>query len=305
MVKELQLLETFRDARSLGAAWDTLARNLTQLESSSSTDQHGRSWAKVAAELSGYNVNLLRQMQRTLGVLEALHADSKQVKLAKTLHGISYSHLEILARIAKIDSQAAIAHLLAFATEGRQPTYRELRNEFYRLREARPQASPIAAGLKTSRQFEDLCLGLLKSGSYEDLFGDGVTADLTVTIRRWPGGFRYASPDFIVELRNKAGGIVQVDAADCFTIYGDVGQDETTRRIKQVAVEATFFNAFWVMLPTWSPVSLFDLERAELALQNVGIAVVDVGRRLISDVLRPSGLPQPDRRHLLHRQFSI
>jgi len=299
MADSTKLLETFRDARSQDTNWEKLVRALDRLEATSPTDQQGRSWAKVAAQLSGYSVNQIRQMQRTLATLEALQSRGKQPSLTSTLHRFPYSHLEMLARIAKIDPDWANKHLRSDAFANRQPTYRELRDQYYKLREKTPQqSSAIAAGMKTSRQFENLCLELLMSNHAEPLYRSQVGASKERRITRWPGAFRYASPDLLIEGRgdNQAS---EVDAADCFTVYGDIKQEETIRRIQRIAFEASFFTTFWIMLPTWSPGELFESECKTLQLRNVGIVAVDSEKRAIARVTAPTGPPVPDRRQLL------
>lgn len=304
MVNTTTLLETFRDARARDIHWEKLVRALDQLEATSPTDLHGRSWAKVAAQLSGYSINQIRQMQRTLATLETFHSRSKQPSLTSTLHAFPYSHLEMLARIAKLDPDIVRNYLRLDAIANRQPTYRELRDRYYELREKVPhQSSPIATGMKATRQFESLCLDLLISNNAEPLYRSLASSTWERRITRWTGTFRYASPALLIE-SHRDNQDRQIDAADCFTVYGDIAQDETIRRLQRIAFEASFFTNFWIMLPTWSPGHLFESECKTLELQNVGIAHVDPEKRLIARVMLPIGSPQPDRRPLLDEALS-
>lgn len=278
-----KLLDVFRDARAQKVNWEKLVRALDQLEALSQADEKGRTWARVAAQLSGYSVNQLRQMQRTWSALEELHSKSKSLTLASTLLAFPFSHLEIIARIAKLDSDAAIKCLRSSGGSNRLPSYRSLRDLFYHLRDKAPQeASPIAAGLKTARQFQDLCLELMKAGQVAELYPAERKRERRIA--RWPGAFRYASPDLLIESRLTSKSS-QIDAADCFTLYGDLSQEEAIRRIKRIAFDATFFTAFWLMLPNWSPAWLFVKECETLELLNVGVVEVNPERRILK-VLR-------------------
>lgn len=297
-------LEIFRDARSRTTHWEKLVDALNQLEATSPADEQGRPWAKVAAQLSGYSVNQLRQMQRTLASLEALHTEARGLRLASTLLAVPFSHLEILVRIAKFDPDVAIKYLQSAGTQNRPPTYRELRERFYELRDKTPQhASPIAVGLRTSRQFENICLDLLVSNHGEPLYRPQAVSRCERRIVRWPGAFRYASPDLLIESRAR-NQTPQIDAADCFIVYGDVSQDETMRRIQRIAFEASFFTCFWIMLPTWSPGWLFESLCKRLRIRNVGVVAIDPETRIIAHVSPPIGAPEPDRREILYEEFA-
>jgi hypothetical protein len=303
-----KLIDIFRNARAHKISWEKLVRALSQLEEHSLTDEKGRSWARVAAQLSGYSVNQLRQMQRTWAALEELHSKTKKLTLASSLLAFPFSHLEIIARIAKLDSDAAIRYLRSAGTTNKPPAYRELRKHFYTLRDETPQeASPIAAGLKTARQFEDLCLKLLKQDHAAKLYpSEALTPEkcLERHIKRWPGAFRYASPDLLIESR-LTGDSTQIDAADCFTLYGDIAQEETIRRIRRVAFEASFFPVFWMMLPNWSPCTLFASECETLELRNVGVVEVNPERGTVKVVKHPNQrTAKHDRARLLRGAMS-
>lgn len=119
-----------------------------------------------------------------------------------------------------------------------------------------------------------------------------------IQIIKWPGAFRYASPDIIIGTRN-ANGNLEVDAVDCYPIYGDISQDETARRVVHVAAESTFFRRFWILLPTWSVGWLVASMCEDLKLANVGVVDVDLKMHVAQKVLEPTDHPTPDRRDMM------
>ena len=241
-------------------------------------------------------MNQLRQMQRTLETLKTLRSSDKNFNLQRVLDAFPFSHVEILARIAKTNPDVAIDAMSGYFSANRPPSYRELRERFYEVRSQATQASPIAAGQQTSRAFETLCFNLLKQENAQILYGAEQAPRRRII--KWPSGFRYASPDIIIGIRDEDGRL-QIDAVDCYAIYGDISQDETARRVSRVATESTFFRNFWIMLPTWSVRSLVESMCRELKLDNVGIVDVDPQTREAFRAVEPSGPPVPDRRDLV------
>lgn len=303
MVNTAMILDEIRNARARQLHWEKLVGALRQLETTGLSDSQGRAWPKVLAELTGYTVNQIRQMQRTLVTLEGLQAHEKNINLSSLISSIPYSQLEILGRIAKLDPNAALKYLRPSSLPNRWPTYRELREQFYKLRDEAPQqTSAIAAGLRTSREFEKLCFSLLKKDDAERLYRPLNILRRNRRVTRWPGGFRYANPNFLIEVHRDSGKS-RIDAVDCFAVYGDLAQEETIRRLRRVAFEASFFSIYWIMLPTWSPLGLFESECKTLELKNVGIVEVDLQRQSVASVAPPQGSPLPDRRKILDEDF--
>jgi hypothetical protein len=276
--------------------WIDVVRTLGDLESRSTTDEHGRAWARVVAERTGNSLNQLRKMQRTVRTVEQL-AKRNSFDLEKLLQSVPFSQVEILARIAKADEQAALDLIRACLTANRLPTYRELLDRFYEIRDAAPQVSSIAAGQRAARKFEGLCFDLLSQTKATILPG---FSGEPVKVLRWSGGLRFASPDLIIARRDESNALL-VDAVDCYAIYGDVGQDETAKRMVRVATESTFFRNFWILMPTWSPGWLVATMRDELELGNVGVISIDPETRKEERIRvpappsTPQGRPIPDR----------
>lgn len=284
------------DINQRPVTWVDVVRTLGALEARSTTDEHGRAWARVVAEQSGNSLNQLRKMQRTLRNVEQL-AKRHSFDLEKLLQSVPFSQVEILARIAKADEQAATDLIRTCLTANRLPTYRELLERFYEVRDAAPQVSSIAAGQRAARKFEGICFDLLRETQATILPG---FSGEPVKVLRWSGGLRFASPDLIIARRDASNALL-VDAVDCYAIYGDVGQDETAKRMVRVATESTFFRNFWILMPNWSPAWLVASMSDELKLGNVGVISIDPETkkeqrlRVPPPWSKPEGKPVPDR----------
>jgi hypothetical protein len=254
-------------------------------------DGEGRPWARVVAKETGHSLNQLRKMQRALKAMEQLALKSP-FDIDKLLASVPLSHVEILTRIAKADEKRGLELISSCLTAKRLPTYRELLEHFYEVRDNAPQISSVAAGQRAARKFEALCFDRLAETNATILpafFGE------RVKVVRWSGGFWYASPDLVIAFRDVNHTLV-VDGVDCYSIYGDVAQDETAKRMTRVATESTFFRNFWILMPPWSPVWLVRSMCEELKLQNVGIVVIDPETKKKEHVeLVPNGDPVPDR----------
>lgn len=273
-------------------SWTDVVRTLTALEAASSMDAEGRPWARVVAKETGHSLNQLRKMQRSLKAVEEL-SERNEFDVDKLLKTIPFSHVEILARIAKADEKRGLELIRSCLTANRLLTYRELLEQFHEVRDNAPQLSSVAAGQRAARKFESLCLDLLSEKSTAIL--PAKYGDQKPKVIRWSGGLRYASPDLVIAFRDANHALV-VDGVDCYSIYGDVAQDETAKRMARIATESTFFRNFWILMPPWSPVWLVRVMCEELKLQNVGIIVIDPEtKKKVHEELAPKGVPVPDR----------
>lgn len=281
--------------------WVDVVRALTGLEAASIMDERGRPWARVVAEETGHGLNQLRKMQRTMKIIERL-AHDHPFDLDKLLRSLPFSQVEILARISKADQNKGLELIRQCLTANRVPTYRELQERFYEIRDSAPQVSSIAAGQRAARQFESFCLELLTQTNAAIL--PEFSGAEKVKVVRWSGGLRYASPDLVIAFRDSNNELV-VDAVDCYSIYGDVAQDETAKRMTRVATESTFFRNFWILMPPWSPIWLVRTMCEDLELQNIGIVEVDPETKKLGEKpeLAPKGPPIPNRQSKAERDL--
>lgn len=281
--------------------WVDVVRALTVLEAASIMDERGRPWARVVAEDTGHGLNQLRKMQRTIKTIERL-AHDHPFDLDKLLRSLPFSQVEILARISKADEDKGLELIRQCLTATRVPTYRELQERFYEIRDSAPQVSSIAAGQRAARQFENFCFELLTRTNAAIL--PTFSGAEKVKVVRWSGGLRYASPDLVIAFRDSNNELV-VDAVDCYSIYGDVAQDETAKRMTRVATESTFFRNFWILMPPWSPIWLVRTMCEELELKNIGIVEVDPETKEFDKkpALAPEGPPIPNRQSKAERDL--
>ena len=291
MVNAPEAPSILEDIKQSTVTWVDIVRALTKLEAGSIMDEHGRPWARVIAEATGHGLNQLRKMQRTVRTVEQL-AHDHPFDLDRLLQSFPFSQVEILARIAKADQNRGLELIRECLSANRVPTYRELQDRFYEIRDNAPQVSSIAAGQRAARQFENLCFDLLVEKKATIL--PGFSGNEGIKVIRWSGGLRFASPDLVIVFRD-ANHTLTVDAVDCYSIYGDVAQDETAKRLTRVATESTFFRRFWILMPPWSPVSLVRSMCDELDLPNVGVTVIDPATKETFDERTPKGGPIPDR----------
>jgi hypothetical protein len=299
MVTKSDKLAVIDGARKTGLPWPEIARALTTAEQDNVLDQSGRTVVRAAAERSGYSLNQLRQMQRTLRVLEGLpHINAADLQ---RIFAWPFSHAEMLSRIAKLDQDAALNTIRQLMNEATHPSFRFLRDEYYSLRVSVSHVSPILAGQMAARKFASTCFDLLIRTKATIL--PAYQGDERIQIIKWPGAFQYASPTFAIGQRNRNGDL-EIDAVDCYAIYSDVTEEETAKRMVQVATECTFFRNFWIFLPTRSVAEQFKSASHELKLDNVGI--LDFPQKGEDD--RPkeltTGVPRPDRRAMLNRSVA-
>lgn len=284
-----------KDARRKGLPWHAVVKALRKMEGASGTDEFGRPWVKVAAEQSGYTVNQLRQMDRTMTTIEALAREHSELSMASALT-LPFSHLEIIARISKADLAAARRFLSEEEIASRK-SFRDLRNFYYNARTKMPaRSSPRSVAYRTIHEFSRSSFNVISHRYHlQTLFEDN-RAEFNHKLIKWPGGFVYANPDFVaVDIKGRSKVIY---AFECLSIYGDVNRDDASKSIIKPSLESTFFTKYFLVMPFWSDASSIAHHLGALNLANVGIVSVMEGSLNVR--LYPKGLPCPDRRGMVH-----
>lgn len=276
-------------ARERSVPWHEVARALNILENNGAVDDQGRPWLAVAAVQSGYSAHQLRVMTRTLKKVEDLARNTRmpiQTPLSWPL-----SSLEILGRIAKVDESLA-ASLLKRGISN----FVDLRKAYHRVRDRIDSPSAArSAGHRNGRAFR---LEVIKTANNPTILpiivGPTDTGEI-IGPHAWPGGMQFANPDAVVITQSAHRACII--ALECARIFGDIHQDQAEKVIMKAAVEATFFDKYFLCLPSWSEFAPLANMRRALELNNVGILTFCEGK--VSSILSPDGLPVPDRRSMI------
>lgn len=290
MVNVKQDLKILHGARAAGTAWTEIAFALSELEASGPTDEHGRPWIHRAEQESGYSANQLRRMSKVADFLNRLIQSDPPA--AELLRGRPFSHIEMISKIWQLDEPQA-RELVRDTNVHR--TFRDLLKIHADMSQEHGGTPPIAAGKMAAKQFRQKALRLIKQ-NLEKLGGQNPS--LSIEIVRPIVPFRYASPDYYIIGRD-AGKVVQIDAIDCYALYGGSQNDAALRKVLLVATEASFFTRFWIVVPEGECANIFLWESGKLNLDNVGIITVTANDHLFwSRIPSAAARPMPDRRHL-------
>jgi hypothetical protein len=287
MVLNEQAIDTLRDARAKNVGWPRILKAINALETLSAFDDKGRLWVNVAADLTKYTKNQIRQAQRTYAMIDRLLSEDSDKNRNEILKNHSFSHLEIIARIANIDPDSALKYLRM-----KSLPYRDLKYVYDQLKAERPgNLSPVGIGQLASQALLKLCKFTIES--HKAAF-DG-TGEMQV--QKWPEGFEWARPAFIGVIEKEKD--IKIDGFSCCNIHKNANRDAIVRFIIRVATESTFFQTFNILLPASGP--LGDIHRGcqTLGLTNVRLVLISESGEPPQEILAPSGLPQPDRHHLL------
>jgi hypothetical protein len=277
------------DARARGLSWRQIVEALRALTESTSLDPQGRPWIEVAAQLSGYTTNQLRQAQRTYAAIEAFIREQDLPD-----HGLEWpmSNLEVISRIAKANPQRAERLLISTSLI----SLRELSKLYDELKDdPNSQISAMSAGHSSARAFSENLHNALSSGQilHDLLAHDG--KESTPSLKPWPGRYSFAHPDFVAAYHKD--GVLRLAAFEGLRFFGDINLHAATKAAVKAAVEATFFDRYFWCLSEWTPIENLLGMRDQLGLTNVGILSTKSG--IVEVLSAPSGGPIPDRQNML------
>lgn len=282
-------LDRLKDARRRGVSWPTIIEALRELEAPGPTDEKGRRWILVAAELTGYSPNQLRQAERAIAAVDKLLSRPHERDAAL---GWPITSLEVVARIAALDPERARDLL----TRSVVPTIRSLRliHEQVQAGEG-ARLSPQSAGHRSARAFNDT---LIKSLSASPILRRILGLDRSphdIQLVAWPGGFRYAHPTCLAVEDDGLNG--RLHAFQGLRLIGDLNLDGATKAIVRAAVESTCFATYHLVVTRQSDAEALDWMSGDLGLANLGVLILGDG--LPEVLIRPSGPPRPDRQAML------
>jgi len=277
--------DILRNARQLKVDWLIVAEAFEALSQKPRFLPPGVTPIQWAASVSGYSANHLRRMTAARQFLLELQANAPAV--ARRLDRPKFSHLEVLAKIWRIDAD----RVLQLLERERKLGYTALTETLKSLQTT--TASTSQSLVKRSHaEFRSHCISLLIKEPRALYLGRG---DYTWLL---PGHSPdpYCKPDMVVRFqpddsyRRWAG----VD----FLQISDARTQSIQRKIIALATECTFLEAMWLCVP-----GMFDVAKEIgdqldfLHLINIGL-LVDEGHS-IHTLRRPARIGQePDRRDL-------
>lgn len=280
-------MNSLKDARKAKVHWTEVARAVGELERAGVPSGVVETPIQYAERLSGYSANQLRRMQAGLVFVEELSA--ARPDLAQWLGATKFTHAELLATLWRQDKSTAITLL------ERKPM---LRYEWlYRLvHEGETSASPIARGKDIGRQFQEQWLKLLKkqTGQFTP-FGEGNYTVIRAPKKHHP----HCKPALV--LRADWPGVLTRWAGIDF-ISTDKWHEPVWRQMMLVAVEASFFDAYYVFVRRVEETPEDAASRAqdmaiELQLSNVRVvAMMDGAFPDVPYLPETLPAPNPDRR---------
>lgn len=262
----MNTLNDLANARSNGLPWRHVAEALLHLEASGPLSPDGQPWIRALEAVSGYSVNHLRRMSRALALLNEIA--EFWPKYTDRLLNLPFSHGEILGRLWEADRKPVEALLKG----AKWPAYGQLLSLYEQTRRGR--AAPKAAGKLAAGRFRSQVGVWLKRRYGESAILDPVPYH------------PYCKPDFLLR-----GGPV---AFDSFLVPGKIDQEALHRRFVAWATEASFVQAFFIVLSDSAGVEPAQACVDDLDLGNVGLIVAD--DRGLNGALSPRAAPLPDRR---------
>ena len=287
MVTEAPQLAILDNARARRVPWHQVADAILELEAQSLMGPDGQPWIQIVADRSKFTTNQLRRMTRVVQFTRRL-VNEGMLKNDAILSSMRFSHLETAMRIHAFEPETA---LKVFRGEWIKPSYPDLVARYQSLRESKPAShSPLVAGKRAARQFQDITLDLLRDAEFLHLGPHR-------RIGRMTHGSPYANPDFVIVTRYE-GQVTRADGIDCYALSGPSQREMAMRRVMQVAAESTFFYRFWAVLPDPGYFDLFCREARELGLHNVGVILVDKTKPAIVELHHPTDGPMPNRTDL-------
>ena len=284
--KDIQIL---KNAKTAKVSWHVVASAILRLESSVMLDGNGLTWMERAESETGWPVVRLRRMTTTLSTLNEMAV--KDRRLPAVLRTRSFSTLEMIARIGRIDSAKATDLALG---DGNLP---DLQDVYDDMRQAGDNGlHPGTLGTKLNNEYRVKVMDLIQASPGNPLIPDAGSVQFKRNVgRERSRESKYANPDYIVEFIEE-GAVVSVDAIDCRSLRTETDVRNLRRRMPQIATECTFFSRFWLVVPPGEAADGILEICNELDLGNVGIVLSDgtnIDWRLI-----PTSGPVPDRRKL-------
>ena len=248
-------MESLKFARSRNMAWDAVARATMAIESEAGSS--GLPPIRRAEQLSGYSTNQLRRMIAGVRFLDEL-AELDPVA-ADWLGTPKFSHAEMLAKIWRLDREKVLALLRS------EPVlrYENLSRLFDTL--AKQSASPMSAGKRSQKSFEEKCVAGLKALPFSP-FGPGAYRLVKPRLHH-----PYCRPALLV--RATVG--TQVSWAGLDFVHNPNWDDAVLRQVMIQGIEARFLDLLFVFFPPGTAAAKAHRTVVDLQFNNVRIGVFE------------------------------
>jgi len=241
-------------------------------------------WRRAAAS-AGKSEHALRQMCGAYDFVRA-HSPHMPPDFVALALGRPYTHLELLARIAESDFERAASLIFS---PGNVQSVRDLRKV---LDEVRAQSTDDTSALVEGQQTRSHALAIVADQMPRLVAPRSVGV---IRFQKWSGTTASVSPS-LVAIRLRPDG--RPEAVGVF-VSVKPSVDALHRAIARVGWDSTFFDVYWLAVPTPVASEAGALVR-QYRLDNVGLVTFDAASSLLTLAFAPTeGAPAPDRRGLL------
>lgn len=255
-------METLKSARSRNVPWVDVARGVRHLEAEA--DSSGLPPIRRAEQLSGYSANQLRRMIAASAFLDDLTQTDPDV--ANWLGIPKFSHAEMLAKLWRRDQEATLRLLKS------RPVlrYAGLARIFDSM--SSNTASPMSAGKRAQKRFEQKCLDVLLHGTVPFApFGTGSYQILRPRLHH-----RYCRPALLMRSESPTG---RVQWVGLDFVARHIWEDATLRQIMVMGVESQFLDLHFVFFPEGNAALQASRAIKDLGFGNIRIAAL-TGREM-------------------------
>lgn len=290
-------LAALRSAHRRGEiGWMAIADRLREIERDSSwRDAYGSraEWLEGLESAVGYAPSTARKLIEARDFLELLERDDPELFRSLSSPKLGVAAIETIKRIRSI-APDRLAEVVAQLKAGKM-SVRKVRAFYEKVVRERPRAPARAvnASRRAASEFIDRALGIIAAHA----------AALTT----WPDAVfvrrRLRLPTVVPQaIAVKDELATEIDGFEALFCPTALPTAQQNRVFNEIAVAATFFHHFWVILPEGSRfrgplVNLLE----KMKFSTIGIIELD-GEQGYKGILQPSGKPRPDHQQLTRKQ---
>ena len=296
-------------------SWIVVAKKAEEIRSSGKWSPDYASpteWLEAVAEVSGYTVNTIRRFIASLNFVESLDEKTRATVFDPVLGGgtLPMASVELLKRMHDVVPAEADKLLRGFSKK--KMTVREIRDYYDSIiRRSQPESfsviignppygprgqfpAPDAGKLGLRRAYQDK--KVLTEIIRKEIANFSEADSVMVFSDRYE--FDFVSPD-AVAVAQKDFSISFVDGFEMKKIGEKTPPGFFKRAIAEIVFSATFFRRYWVLVEgKEDDAKVLSSALIKLDASSVGVALVNLDRRIVSIHRKPTALPQPNRHDL-------